>query len=232
MHDSKELAMHLHVHNIHVPQHTLYTCNYHWYPVGSLVMEHPGTHPLPIQGKPTIFGGVNGSIGMIHTCNCMLKILYGNRVSFTFLSRWGQIFGGKYNGVDYSNTSSVFWSTKNVVVFMTWGMLPRKICLTFAYINDGFSRWEGGVPLNEAITYTVHGILYYQPLVIIPCMVQESSFSLSHLCLSCSVDWKRRCHVSSNRSAILNMKCILPCQIIRMHDCVVKEVHVAIPHKG
>ena len=26
-------------------------------------MEHPGTHPLPIQGKPTIFGGVNGSIG-------------------------------------------------------------------------------------------------------------------------------------------------------------------------
>ena len=31
---------------------------------GSLVMEHPGTHPLPIQGKPTIFGGVNGSIGM------------------------------------------------------------------------------------------------------------------------------------------------------------------------
>ena len=32
---------------------------------GSLVMEHPGTHPLPIQGKPTIFGGVNGSIGML-----------------------------------------------------------------------------------------------------------------------------------------------------------------------
>ena len=31
-------------------------------------MEHPGTHPLPIQGKPTIFGGVNGSIGMIHDC--------------------------------------------------------------------------------------------------------------------------------------------------------------------
>ena len=32
--------------------------------IGSLVMEHPGTHPLPTQGKPTIFGGVNGSIGM------------------------------------------------------------------------------------------------------------------------------------------------------------------------
>ena len=71
-----------------------------------------------------------------------------------------------------------------------------------------------------------------QPLVIIPCMIQESSFSLSHLCLSCSVDWKRRCHVSSNQSAILNMKCILPCQIVRIHDCVVKEVHVAIPHRG
>ena len=36
--------------------------------VGSLVMEHPGTHPLPIQGKPTIFGGVNGSIGMWTAC--------------------------------------------------------------------------------------------------------------------------------------------------------------------
>ena len=35
------------------------------YNIGSLVMEHPGTHPLPIQGKPTIFGGVNGSIGML-----------------------------------------------------------------------------------------------------------------------------------------------------------------------
>ena len=61
---SKELAMHYTIymyHNIH------YTCSYHLvlYPVGSLVMEHPGTHPLPIQGKPTIFGGVNGSIGMI-----------------------------------------------------------------------------------------------------------------------------------------------------------------------
>ena len=54
---SKELAMRL----LNILQHTLY----HLYPVGSLVMEHPGTHPLPIQGKPTIFGGVNGSIGMI-----------------------------------------------------------------------------------------------------------------------------------------------------------------------
>ena len=34
-------------------------------------MEHPGTHPLPIQGKPTIFGGINGSIGMFR-----LKHLY------------------------------------------------------------------------------------------------------------------------------------------------------------
>ena len=62
---SKELAMHLHntnsVHNTHY-------ISYHFYSVGSLVMEHPGTHPLPIQGKPTIFGGVNGSIGMITVC--------------------------------------------------------------------------------------------------------------------------------------------------------------------
>ena len=150
--------------------------------------------------------------------------MYGSRVSFRIFVKVGaNITIAELKGVDYSNTSSVFWSTKNVVVFITWGMLPRNICLTIAYINDGYSRWEGGVPLNEAtcIIYTVHSILYCQLLVIIPYMVQESSSSLSHLCLSCSVDWKRRCHVSSNRSAILNMKCILPCQHIRMHNMIV-----------
>ena len=43
---------------------TVLVCTSRYIHIGSLVMEHPGTHPLPIQGKPTIFGGVNGSIGM------------------------------------------------------------------------------------------------------------------------------------------------------------------------
>ena len=31
---------------------------------GSLVMEHPGSSPLPIIGKPILYGGVHGTIGM------------------------------------------------------------------------------------------------------------------------------------------------------------------------
>ena len=30
---------------------------------GSLVMEHPGSSPLPVIGKPILYGGVHGSIG-------------------------------------------------------------------------------------------------------------------------------------------------------------------------
>ena len=31
---------------------------------GSLVMEHPGSSPSPIQGKPLLYGTVHGAIGM------------------------------------------------------------------------------------------------------------------------------------------------------------------------
>ena len=30
---------------------------------GSLVMEHPGSSPSPIQGKPLLYGTVHGAIG-------------------------------------------------------------------------------------------------------------------------------------------------------------------------
>jgi DNA damage-binding protein 1 len=41
---------------------------------GSLVMEHPGASPSPIQGKPIIYGSVHGAVGTqssqhrIYTC--------------------------------------------------------------------------------------------------------------------------------------------------------------------
>ena len=31
---------------------------------GSLVMEHPGSSPVPIIGKPILYGGVHGTIGI------------------------------------------------------------------------------------------------------------------------------------------------------------------------
>ena len=31
---------------------------------GSLVMEHPGSSPSPIQGRPLLYGTVHGAIGM------------------------------------------------------------------------------------------------------------------------------------------------------------------------
>ena len=31
---------------------------------GSLVTEHPGTSPSPIQGKPILYGSVHGAVGM------------------------------------------------------------------------------------------------------------------------------------------------------------------------
>ena len=31
---------------------------------GSLVMEHPGASPSPIIGKPILYGGVHGTIGV------------------------------------------------------------------------------------------------------------------------------------------------------------------------
>ena len=31
---------------------------------GSLVMEHPGSSPLPVIGKPILYGGVHGTIGI------------------------------------------------------------------------------------------------------------------------------------------------------------------------
>ena len=39
---------------------------------GSLVMEHPGSSPLPIIGKPILYGGVHGTIGgyaLVSTCS-------------------------------------------------------------------------------------------------------------------------------------------------------------------
>jgi len=34
---------------------------------GSLVMEHPGSSPSPIQGKPLLYGTVHGAIGRLPT---------------------------------------------------------------------------------------------------------------------------------------------------------------------
>ena len=45
---------------------------------GSLVMEHPGSGPAPIQGKPLLYGTVHGSIGLI----CQLSV-----ETFTLLSK-------------------------------------------------------------------------------------------------------------------------------------------------
>ncbi len=33
--------------------------------VGSLVMDHPGSGPSPILGKPLLFGTVHGAIGLV-----------------------------------------------------------------------------------------------------------------------------------------------------------------------
>ena len=40
----------------------LYTLSF--YLVGSLVMEHLGSSPSPIQGKPILYGSVHGAVGM------------------------------------------------------------------------------------------------------------------------------------------------------------------------
>lgn len=45
---------------------------------GSLVMEHPGSAPVPITGKPILFGGAHGTIGnksYIQLSNAMGSII-------------------------------------------------------------------------------------------------------------------------------------------------------------
>ena len=44
----------------------VYACIYVYVYVfaGSLVTEHPGTSPSPIQGKPILYGSVHGAVGI------------------------------------------------------------------------------------------------------------------------------------------------------------------------
>ena len=53
-HHGNATLTHTHVH--------VYTYVYVF--AGSLVTEHPGTSPSPIQGKPILYGSVHGAVGM------------------------------------------------------------------------------------------------------------------------------------------------------------------------
>ena len=78
---------------------------------GSLVMEHPGTHPLPIQGKPTIFGGVNGSIGMLAII-IQYRVLPKILANFITSCQWGK-FHKFYNAKSCVEDMVTFVSLTN-----------------------------------------------------------------------------------------------------------------------